>query len=184
MIKSDFSQVMPDNPGSVHFVGIGGAGMSGIARMFQAAGHTVTGSDIRDTATVQALREKGVAIAIGHDAAHVVGAANGFATQMQAPCRERIAEELAHREGRDYRGHQHGGADVDITGEFEDQKAHGQRAADDAAGERRHADDGGKQWIDMGRDAGCDQHGGIKLAEQGAEEKRREEQAAAKTSAQ
>ncbi|HXD62818.1 MAG TPA: UDP-N-acetylmuramate--L-alanine ligase [Lacisediminihabitans sp.] len=74
MIKSDFSQVMPANPGSVHFVGIGGAGMSGIARMFQAAGHTVTGSDIRDTATVKALRDKGVAIAIGHDAAHVVGA--------------------------------------------------------------------------------------------------------------
>ena len=58
----------------IHFVGIGGAGMSGIARMFQAAGHTVTGSDIRDTATVKALRDKGVAIAIGHDAAHVVGA--------------------------------------------------------------------------------------------------------------
>lgn len=71
VIKSDFSQSMPDTPGRVHFVGIGGAGMSGIARLFLAAGHTVTGSDIRDTSTVQALRDLGVEIAIGHDAHNV-----------------------------------------------------------------------------------------------------------------
>jgi UDP-N-acetylmuramate--alanine ligase len=74
MIKSDFSQPMPDEPGVVHFVGIGGAGMSGIARLFVAAGFTVTGSDIRSTDTVAALRREGVSIAIGHDAAHVAGA--------------------------------------------------------------------------------------------------------------
>lgn len=74
MIKSDFSQFMPEEPGTVHFVGIGGAGMSGIARLFLAAGFTVTGSDIRDTAAVQALRAAGARIAIGHDAANIVGA--------------------------------------------------------------------------------------------------------------
>jgi UDP-N-acetylmuramate--alanine ligase len=74
MIKSDFSQSMPDEPGVVHFVGIGGAGMSGIARLFLAAGFTVTGSDIRSTGTVEALRREGVSISIGHDAAHVAGA--------------------------------------------------------------------------------------------------------------
>ena len=74
MIKSDFSQPMPDEPGVVHFVGIGGAGMSGIARLCVAAGYTVTGSDIRSTSTVAALRREGVSIAIGHDAAHVLGA--------------------------------------------------------------------------------------------------------------
>ncbi len=74
MIKSDFSQQIPDEPGVVHFVGIGGAGMSGIARLFLAAGFTVTGSDIRSTDTVAALRREGVRIAIGHDAAHVAGA--------------------------------------------------------------------------------------------------------------
>jgi UDP-N-acetylmuramate--alanine ligase len=74
MIKSDFSQLMPDNPGTVHFVGIGGAGMSGIALLFLAAGYTVTGSDIRDTAIVQALQTKGARITIGHDAANVIGA--------------------------------------------------------------------------------------------------------------
>jgi UDP-N-acetylmuramate--alanine ligase len=68
MIKSDFSQAIPSQPGNVHFVGIGGAGMSGIARMFVSAGVPVTGSDARDTETVEALRASGVAIAIGHAA--------------------------------------------------------------------------------------------------------------------
>ncbi|WP_168627141.1 UDP-N-acetylmuramate--L-alanine ligase [Cryobacterium sp. BB307] len=74
MIKSDFSQAFPDEHGTVHFVGIGGAGMSGIAALFVAAGIPVTGSDMRDTDTVAALRQKGVRIAIGHDAANVAGA--------------------------------------------------------------------------------------------------------------
>lgn len=71
MIKSDFSQPVPDDLGSVHFVGIGGAGMSGIASLFVDAGMTVTGSDLRGGASVDALRAKGVAVAIGHDAANV-----------------------------------------------------------------------------------------------------------------
>ena len=74
MIKSDLSQAVPDNLGRVHFVGIGGAGMSGIARLFVEAGLAVTGSDIRATETVEALRESGVAIAIGHAAANIEGA--------------------------------------------------------------------------------------------------------------
>lgn len=71
MIKSDFSQAMPEQPGTVHFVGIGGAGMSGIAHLFLAAGIPITGSDIRDTDTVKALRAKGVPIAIGHSAVNL-----------------------------------------------------------------------------------------------------------------
>lgn len=74
MIKSDLSQAVPDNLGRVHFVGIGGAGMSGIARLFVEAGLAVTGSDIRATETVEALRESGVAIVIGHAAANIEGA--------------------------------------------------------------------------------------------------------------
>ncbi|GAA3744369.1 UDP-N-acetylmuramate--L-alanine ligase [Leifsonia bigeumensis] len=74
MIKSDFHEAMPDAPGRVHFVGIGGAGMSGIAHLFLAAGIVVTGSDIRDTDTVAALRAKGVAVTIGHDASVVAAA--------------------------------------------------------------------------------------------------------------
>ena len=74
MIKSDFSQAVPQDLGRVHFVGIGGAGMSGIARLFLDAGLPITGSDIRATETVEALRASGVPIAIGHAAANVDGA--------------------------------------------------------------------------------------------------------------
>lgn len=74
MIKSDFSQSVPDDLGRVHFVGIGGAGMSGIARLFLEAGLPVTGSDIRATETVEALRASGVTVAIGHAAANIAGA--------------------------------------------------------------------------------------------------------------
>ncbi len=71
MIKSDFRQAMPDDPGRVHFVGIGGAGMSGIARLFVAAGYRVTGSDIRDGDTIQTLRRLGIPVSIGHAAGAV-----------------------------------------------------------------------------------------------------------------
>jgi UDP-N-acetylmuramate--alanine ligase len=71
MIKPDLQQQIPAELGRVHFVGIGGSGMSGIARVFLAAGHTVSGSDIRETAGVAALRELGAEIAIGHDEANV-----------------------------------------------------------------------------------------------------------------
>lgn len=74
MIKPDFSIEIPDDLGTVHFVGIGGSGMSGIARLFLGAGHTVTGSDVRDSANIEALRELGARISIGHDAANVGGA--------------------------------------------------------------------------------------------------------------
>ncbi|MEN9752347.1 MAG: hypothetical protein RL670_38 [Actinomycetota bacterium] len=71
MIKPDFSQPVPADLGAVHFVGIGGSGMSGIARILLGMGHRVTGSDLRDTATVAQLRELGATIHIGHDATHL-----------------------------------------------------------------------------------------------------------------
>ena len=77
MIKPDPTVVLPDELGALHFVGIGGSGMSGIARLFLAAGHTVSGSDLRETATVEALRELGATVHIGHDAGNV-GAADAL----------------------------------------------------------------------------------------------------------
>ena len=71
MIKPDLTMTIPDELGAVHFVGIGGSGMSGIARLFLAAGHTVTGSDVRDSSNIHALRDLGATITIGHDAANV-----------------------------------------------------------------------------------------------------------------
>jgi UDP-N-acetylmuramate--alanine ligase len=57
---------MPQNIGLVHFVGIGGIGMSGIAEMLHNLGHRVQGSDISDNANVQRLRTKGIPVSIGH----------------------------------------------------------------------------------------------------------------------
>jgi UDP-N-acetylmuramate--alanine ligase len=59
---------MPQNIGLVHFVGIGGIGMSGIAEMLHNLGHSVQGSDISENANVQRLRNKGIHVAIGHRA--------------------------------------------------------------------------------------------------------------------
>jgi len=75
VIEPDLTLTVPDDLGAVHFVGIGGSGMSGIARLFLGAGHTVTGSDLRESDNVLALRELGARISIGHDAANV-GAAD------------------------------------------------------------------------------------------------------------
>ena len=57
--------------GPVHFVGIGGIGMSGIAEVMVNLGYTVQGSDVAENANVQRLRDKGVTVAIGHDAANL-----------------------------------------------------------------------------------------------------------------
>lgn len=59
--------------GRVHFVGIGGAGLSGIARIMLARGISVSGSDGTDSPTLEALRALGARVELGHDAAHVSG---------------------------------------------------------------------------------------------------------------
>ncbi len=60
--------------GHVHFVGIGGAGMSGIARIMLARGIPVSGSDARDSQALASLRALGATCFVGHDAAHVADA--------------------------------------------------------------------------------------------------------------
>ncbi|WP_350346859.1 UDP-N-acetylmuramate--L-alanine ligase [Agromyces sp. G08B096] len=70
-IKPDPSVKIPADLGAVHFVGIGGSGMSGIARLVLGDGHRVTGSDARDSDNIRALRDLGAEIAIGHDAANL-----------------------------------------------------------------------------------------------------------------
>ncbi|AZM56169.1 UDP-N-acetylmuramate--L-alanine ligase [Streptomyces sp. WAC 01529] len=54
-----------------HFIGIGGAGMSGIAKILAQRGAKVAGSDARESATAEALRALGATVHIGHDAAHL-----------------------------------------------------------------------------------------------------------------
>ncbi|WP_323794357.1 Mur ligase domain-containing protein, partial [Nocardioides sp.] len=57
--------------GRVHLIGIGGAGLSGIARIMLARGVVVSGSDGNDSAGLAALRDLGARVFVGHDAAHV-----------------------------------------------------------------------------------------------------------------
>ena len=57
--------------GRVHLIGVGGVGMSGIARILLARGMTVSGSDAKDSVTLTELRMRGATIAAGHDAANV-----------------------------------------------------------------------------------------------------------------
>jgi UDP-N-acetylmuramate--alanine ligase len=58
----------------IHIVGIGGAGMSAIATVLHAMGHTVSGSDLKDGPTLARLRASGMRVTIGHDAANVADA--------------------------------------------------------------------------------------------------------------
>jgi UDP-N-acetylmuramate--alanine ligase len=66
---------LPNEIGPIHFVGIGGIGMSGIAEVLINLGHTVQGSDASDNANVKRLRERGATVFVGHDAANLGGAA-------------------------------------------------------------------------------------------------------------
>jgi UDP-N-acetylmuramate--alanine ligase len=71
MIKPDYSVPVPNNLGNVHFIGIGGSGMSGIARILIGLGHRVTGSDVRSSPNIVALENLGAKITIGHDEANL-----------------------------------------------------------------------------------------------------------------
>ncbi len=58
----------------IHFVGIGGAGMSGIAEVLLNQGYVISGSDLAMGAAAQRLSDLGAQVHIGHDAAHIEGA--------------------------------------------------------------------------------------------------------------
>ncbi|HCK17794.1 MAG TPA: UDP-N-acetylmuramate--L-alanine ligase [Thalassospira sp.] len=62
---------LPLNIGTIHFVGIGGIGMSGIAEILNNLGYSVQGSDISDNANVQRLRALGIKVFVGHKAENV-----------------------------------------------------------------------------------------------------------------
>ena len=66
---------MPTDIGTIHFVGIGGIGMSGIAEVMNNLGYTVQGSDIAEGYVVDGLRTRGIKVLIGHSADNVGDAA-------------------------------------------------------------------------------------------------------------
>lgn len=81
----------------IHFVGVGGSGMSGIAEVLLNLGYTISGSDLADSATLRRLADLGIHTYVGHEAAHIQGAdavVTSTAVQADNP------EVLAAREKR------------------------------------------------------------------------------------
>ena len=64
-------RTLPIDAGGIHFVGIGGIGMSGIAEILHGLGHRVQGSDLVENASVERLRRLGIEVHIGHRAANL-----------------------------------------------------------------------------------------------------------------
>lgn len=81
----------------IHFVGIGGAGMSGIAEVLHNLGYVISGSDLADSATLRRLAALGIRTFVGHEAAHIEGA---DAVVTSTAVRPDNPEVLAARERR------------------------------------------------------------------------------------
>lgn len=82
----------PNELGAVHFIGIGGAGMSGIARIMQAMGMQVSGSDAKESAVLLDLRSRGVRCEVGHDATHLGDADTVVVSSAIRPSNPELAE--------------------------------------------------------------------------------------------
>ncbi|MBF4160625.1 UDP-N-acetylmuramate--L-alanine ligase [Nocardioides acrostichi] len=91
-------EILPaDRLGRVHFVGVGGAGLSAIARIMAARGLSVSGSDDADTPFLPALREAGVRLFHGYAAEHVAGLGPDDTLVVTTAAREDNPEVLAAR---------------------------------------------------------------------------------------
>ncbi|TWP50254.1 UDP-N-acetylmuramate--L-alanine ligase [Lentzea tibetensis] len=84
----------------VHLVGIGGAGMSGIARILLARGGQVSGSDAKDSRTVLALRAQGASVAVGHEASNLDQLADGLTAVVVSTAIKESNPELAAARSR------------------------------------------------------------------------------------
>jgi UDP-N-acetylmuramate--alanine ligase len=71
MIRPDLSLPIPEHIEAAHFIGIGGSGMSGLARMFLERGIRVSGSDRADSRALRELAALGATVHVGHDAANL-----------------------------------------------------------------------------------------------------------------
>jgi UDP-N-acetylmuramate--alanine ligase len=67
-------RAIPFDTGAIHFVGIGGIGMSGIASVMKNFGYEVTGSDAKESANTERLRAQGVTVTMGHKAENAMHA--------------------------------------------------------------------------------------------------------------
>ncbi|NRF71516.1 UDP-N-acetylmuramate--L-alanine ligase [Aquincola sp. S2] len=81
----------------IHFVGVGGAGMSGIAEILHNLGYIVSGSDIADSAPLRRLSTLGIRTFVGHDAAHIEGAGAVVTSTAVKPDNPEVAAARAKR---------------------------------------------------------------------------------------
>lgn len=72
----------------LHFMGIGGVSMSGLARHYRASGHRVSGCDASDSPLVQQLRSEGIEVSLGHDPTHLSDV-DVLVSTMAVPCDSR-----------------------------------------------------------------------------------------------
>ena len=83
--------------GVIHFIGIGGIGMSGIAEVMHNLGYQVQGSDIAESYVVEGLRKRGIKVAIGHAAENVEGVAVVVTSTAVKRGNPEVEAALAHR---------------------------------------------------------------------------------------
>ena len=88
---------VPTDIGTIHFVGIGGIGMSGIAEVMHNLGYSVQGSDIAEGYVVEGLRKRGIPVHIGHAAANLGNAAVVVTSTAVKRDNPEVAEALERR---------------------------------------------------------------------------------------
>ena len=88
---------MPTEIGTIHFVGIGGIGMSGIAEVMHNLGYKVQGSDIAEGYVVEGLRKRGIEVKIGHAAENLGNAAVVVTSTAVKRDNPEVAAALEHR---------------------------------------------------------------------------------------
>lgn len=88
---------MPLGIGTLHFVGIGGIGMSGIAEILHNLGYSVSGSDLSDSANVKRLRDLGIIVTVGHKAENVGDAAVVVISSAVKPDNPEVLDARARR---------------------------------------------------------------------------------------
>ncbi len=80
----------------LHFIGIGGVGMSGLARHYHADGYLVSGCDLVDSPEVRALRELGIPVTLGHSPEHLTGVQRLISSMAVADANPEVAAAKAY----------------------------------------------------------------------------------------
>ncbi|HWV36750.1 MAG TPA: UDP-N-acetylmuramate--L-alanine ligase, partial [Thermomicrobiales bacterium] len=93
------AEPLPPPPATFHFIGIGGIGMSALARILMMRGYRITGSDAVESAQVHALRAMGIPVVIGHDDPTFAGLADIVVTNKRAAANAATELDAAERAG-------------------------------------------------------------------------------------